>query len=93
MVTFPQFTTHVTKVYINQKAVSGTKIRLRGKGIVSMKDPAVHGDHYVTVQIQVPRNLSQEARQKLRESERAAGGSGSRGSGGHGTSAHGRNAA
>ena len=78
---------------IHEGTQSGTKIRLRGKGIVSMKDPTVHGDHYVTVQIQVPRNLSQEARQKLREYERAAGGPGSRGSGGHGTSAHGRNAA
>lgn len=48
---------------------SGTKIRLRGKGIVSMKDPNVRGDQYVTVQIQVPRNLSEEAKQKLREFE------------------------
>lgn len=48
----------------------GNKIRLKGKGIVSMKDPTVHGDEYVTVQIQVPRNLSPEAKQKLREYER-----------------------
>ena len=46
---------------------SGRKIRLRGKGIVSMKDSTVHGDQYVTVQIQVPRNLSPEAKEKLRE--------------------------
>ena len=46
---------------------SGRKIRLRGKGIVSMKDSAVHGDQYVTVQIQVPQNLSLEAKEKLRE--------------------------
>ena len=46
---------------------SGTKIRLRGKGIVSMKDSSVHGDQYVTVRIQVPRNLSPEARKKLLE--------------------------
>ena len=59
---------------IREGMQSGTKIRLRGKGIVSMKDPSVHGDHYVTVQIQVPRNLSQEAKQKLKEYERAAGG-------------------
>lgn len=48
---------------------SGMKIRLKGKGIVSMKDPSVHGDQYVTVQIDVPRNLSPEAEQKLREFE------------------------
>lgn len=54
---------------IREGTRSGTKIRLRGKGIVSMKDPAVHGDQYVTVQISVPQNLSPEAKQKLREYE------------------------
>ena len=54
---------------IREGTQSGTKIRLRGKGIVSMKDPQVHGDQYVTVQIDVPRNLSAEAKQKLREFE------------------------
>ena len=44
---------------------SGTKIRLKGKGIVSKKEPSVHGDQYVTVQIQVPRSLSPEAERKL----------------------------
>ena len=48
---------------------SGTKIRLRGKGIVSMKDKNQHGDQYVTVQIDVPGNLSEEAKRKLREFE------------------------
>lgn len=56
---------------IREGTQSGTKIRLRGKGIVSMKDPSVHGDQYVTVQISVPKNLSPEARQKLREYEAA----------------------
>lgn len=46
---------------------AGSKIRLRGKGIVSMKDSSVHGDEYVTVQVQVPKDLSPQARQKLRE--------------------------
>lgn len=49
---------------------SGSKIRLRGKGIVSMKDASVHGDQYVTIQIQVPVNLSAEARRKLKEYEK-----------------------
>lgn len=52
---------------IQEGTQSGTKIRLRGKGIVSMKNPTVHGDQYVTIQIQVPRNLSPQAKQKLRE--------------------------
>lgn len=50
---------------------SGKKIRLRGKGIVSMKDPKVHGDQYVTIQIQVPTTLTTEQRQKLHEFENA----------------------
>ena len=48
---------------------SGTKIRLKGKGIVSMNNPSVYGDQYVTVQIQVPRHLSAAAESKLREFE------------------------
>ena len=50
---------------------SGKKIRLRGKGIVSMKNPKVHGDQYVTIQIQVPTTLTAEQRQKLHEFENA----------------------
>ena len=50
---------------------SGKKIRLRGKGIVSMKDPKVHGDQYVTIQIQVPTTLTAEQRKKLHEFENA----------------------
>lgn len=50
---------------------SGKKIRLRGKGIVSMQDSNIYGDQYATVQIQVPRNLSEEAKRKLREFEKA----------------------
>lgn len=54
---------------IREGTQSGSKIRLRGKGVVSMKNPSQYGDQYVTVQIQVPKNLSAEAKQKLREFE------------------------
>ena len=50
---------------------SGTKLRLRGKGVVSMKNPSERGDHYVTIEVEVPKNLSGEARQKLKEFEQA----------------------
>lgn len=50
---------------------SGSKIRLRGKGIVSMKNPSVHGDQYTTVEVEVPHDLTPEAKQKLREFEEA----------------------
>lgn len=46
---------------------SGSKLRLRGKGIVSMKNSSVHGDQYTTIEVQVPKNLSPKAKQKLRE--------------------------
>ncbi|MDD3362232.1 MAG: J domain-containing protein [Hespellia sp.] len=52
---------------IPEGAQSGSKIRLRGKGIVSMKNPSVHGNQYITIQIQVPKNLTIEAKEKLRE--------------------------
>ena len=57
---------------------SGTKLRIKDKGIVSMKDPSKQGSHYAVVEIQVPKNISEEAKQKLREFEAlcAAGNSG-----------------
>lgn len=57
---------------IREGTQSGSKIRLRGKGVVSMKNPSQYGDQYVTVLIQVPKNLSAEAKQKLREFEKLA---------------------
>lgn len=56
---------------VKEGTQSGSKLRIRGKGMVSMKDPAVHGDHYATIEIQVPRNLSRTARQKLMEYKEA----------------------
>ena len=59
------------------KIREGTQFRLQDpferKGIVSMKDPSVHGDQYVTVEIDVPRHLGEEAKQKLKEFEMACG--------------------
>lgn len=48
---------------------SGTKIRLKGKGIAQMNNPSVRGDQYAVVEIQVPTSLTPKARQKLREFE------------------------
>ena len=50
---------------------SGSKIRLKGKGVPSMAQPSVRGDQYVTIQIQVPTRLTTEAQKKLREYEAA----------------------
>ncbi len=62
---------------------SGGKIRLKGKGIVSMKNPKVKGDQYVVIQIEVPKNLPPKAQRALKEYEQAmkdAAGSSSRAS-------------
>lgn len=50
---------------------SGSKIRLRNKGIPSMKNPSVKGDEYVVIQIEVPKNLTPDERQKLMDYDRA----------------------
>lgn len=56
---------------IREGTQSGSRIRLRDKGIPSMKNPDTRGDQYVTVQIQVPTDLNSEARQKLKEFQQA----------------------
>lgn len=55
---------------IQEGTQSGSKIRLKNKGIVSMGNPSVHGNQYVTIEVQVPKNLSMEAKQKLKEFDR-----------------------
>lgn len=64
---------------IRKGTQSGSKIRLKGKGVALMNQPSVHGDQYVTVQIQVPTSLSPEEEQKLREYDAACKKSGRRG--------------
>lgn len=43
---------------------SGSKIRLRGKGV---RKGGTQGDHYVTIRIAVPRNISPEAEKALKK--------------------------
>jgi len=45
---------------------SGAKLRLRGKGVPSPSGGSP-GDLYVVVQIRVPRDLSPQAKEKVRE--------------------------
>ncbi|MFS6554745.1 DnaJ C-terminal domain-containing protein, partial [Parabacteroides distasonis] len=40
-----------------------TKIRLKGKGVPSLRNKAVRGDQYVTLVVQVPTKLSGEAKE------------------------------
>ena len=48
---------------------SGSKIRLKGKGIVSTKNASDFGDEYAVIQIEVPRSLTPEQKRKLEEYE------------------------
>ena len=44
-----------------------TRIRLRGKGVPSLRNKDVRGDHYVTLVVQVPTKLNSEAKDLLKK--------------------------
>lgn len=52
-----------------------TKVRFKGKGVPSLRNKNVRGDHYVTLVIEVPTRLSESAKQALREFDRESGNS------------------
>jgi molecular chaperone DnaJ len=51
-----------------------TKVRLREKGVPSLRNKAVRGDHYVTLVVQVPTNLNSEQKELLRKFDDAMNG-------------------
>lgn len=46
-----------------------TKVRLREKGVPSLRNKNIRGDHYVTLVVQVPTNLTAEQKELLRKFE------------------------
>ena len=46
---------------------TGTRVRLRGKGVPSVRDKNVRGDHYVTLVTKTPERLSKEAKELLKQ--------------------------
>lgn len=42
-----------------------TKVRLRGKGVPTLRNKSVRGDHYVTLVVQVPTGLNHEQKELL----------------------------
>ncbi len=50
-----------------------TKVRLKGKGVPSLRNAQVRGDHYVTLVIQTPERLSAEAKEALRRFDELTG--------------------
>lgn len=49
---------------------TGTRVRLRGKGIPTLRNKDVRGDHYVTLVVKVPEKLTNEQKDALREFDR-----------------------
>lgn len=52
-----------------------TRIRLKGKGVPSLRNPNVRGDQYVTLVVQVPTGLNSEAKELLRQFDAETGNS------------------
>ncbi len=52
-----------------------TRIRLRGKGVPSLRNSNIRGDQYVTLVVQVPTGLSAEAKELLRQFDAKSGNS------------------
>ncbi len=44
-----------------------TKVRLKGKGVPTLRNKDVRGDHYVTLVVQIPDKMSHEAKELLRK--------------------------
>lgn len=59
-----------------------TRVRLKGKGVPSLRNKNVRGDHYVTLVVQVPTDLSKDAKEALRAYEDAVNGIAPSGKGG-----------
>ena len=51
-----------------------TKIRLKGKGVPSLRNKNIRGDHYVTLVVQVPTKQNEEAKEYLSKYDEAVNG-------------------
>ena len=51
-----------------------TRVRLRGKGVPSLRNKNVRGDHYVTLVVQVPERLTEAQKEALRKFDEAMNG-------------------
>ena len=53
--------------------MTDTRIRLKGKGVPSLRNSNVRGDHYVTLVVQTPTKLNEKAKEALRAFDEACG--------------------
>ena len=54
---------------------SGTRVRLKGKGVPSVRNKDMRGDHYVTLTVKTPTRLSDDAKEALRRFDELTGNS------------------
>jgi molecular chaperone DnaJ len=54
---------------------TNTKVKLRGKGVPTLRNKNVRGDHIVTLVVQVPERLNSEQKEALKAFDEAMGGS------------------
>ena len=52
---------------VKSGTATGTRVRLRGKGVPSVRDKNTRGDHYVTLVTQTPERMSKEAKELLKQ--------------------------
>lgn len=44
---------------------SGTRVRLKGKGMPTLRNRAVRGDHYITLIVDIPQKLTADQKEAL----------------------------
>ncbi|MBE6006483.1 MAG: molecular chaperone DnaJ [Sarcina sp.] len=52
---------------------TGTQIRFRGKGVPTLRNKDIRGNHYVTLVVDIPTKLSKEAKEALRKFDQLTG--------------------
>ena len=55
------------KYTIKPGTQTDTKIRLKGKGVPTIRNNSIRGDHYVTLVVQVPEKLSEKEKEIIRQ--------------------------
>ena len=55
------------KLKVAPETQSGTKVRLKGKGFPVYKKEGESGDLYITYQVQIPKNLTEEEKELFKQ--------------------------
>lgn len=63
------------KYTIKPGTQTDTKIRLKGKGVPTVRNKNIRGDHYVTLVVQVPEKLNKDEKETLEKFDKQTGGS------------------